>query len=275
MLDRDALDLIQTTAIQAAEIKSVMDGRALVVPEGSGLISSEPHALGRHRFRGNYTTTALGDFTAYAHARRAEYVFVDADTDSATAFFNLGDRDNPGHGDDRAHLNLKQTNGYRALLNIDGRTLAQRTLAEFIEDWFDFIVPVYSHPDSDEPKRGTVTAALTAIRDITVTANAETNSVDRDLAVKGSTFASVEAKSRHQLPAGFEFTVEPYDGFESRTFRLRLSVASTPENKTPLLAVRIVGLSDVQEHIAIEFEQRIRRGLADTSALVYRGKFTP
>ncbi len=278
MFDRDALELIQKTAIRAAEPVLAFDGRAVAIPEGTNLASAEQWADGRFRFRGNYTTTALAEFLSYTLARSGSHghgtgpatVFVDGENARARAFFNLGTPGHPGHADDVAHLSLRGTTAYTELLQAANQQLTQKQLAEFLEDWFDHAVPDY--PIGDEPHRASLTAAIAAIRDITVTASAETNSVERDLARSNSAFAQVEAKSRNQLPAGFLFTCSPYDGFEARTFRLRLAVRPNGD-KAPALVLRIVGLGDTKDQIALEFEAKVRAALEGVP--VYRGSFTP
>lgn len=60
--------------------------------------------------------------------------------------------------------------------------------------------------------------------------------------------------------------------FAERTFRLRLAVL--PQEKEPLLCLRIVGYSDVAERIAQEFEEKVREGVRD-NAQVFRGSFSP
>lgn len=275
MFDRDALELIQQTAVLAADVKCIANGLALVVPDRTNIQSAEPYADGRFRFRGTYRTNTLAELIGYTSARRdaaatPPVVFVNAEDGEAKAFFNLGTVESPGHGDDTAQLSLKRTAGYAALLQHTGRPLKQRELAEFLEDWFDCVAPTY--PDNDLPVRASISAAIAAIRDITVTKTAETNSEEKELMTSASAFAQVEAKSKNRLPTGFHFTVKPYDGFEDRGFNLRLSVQADDE-KGPRLALRIVGLSDVTEQIAAEFEQKLRAGLDGVP--VYRGTFTP
>ena len=269
MFDRDALELIQQTAVQAADIQTALNDRVIVIPDGVSLTSSEQYADGRFRYRGIYRTNTLGEMVAYTADRTADAVFVNAEAGEAVAYFNLGTVENPGHADDIGRLTLKRTAGYEALLQHTSKPLKQRDLAEFLEDWFDLATPVY--PEGDEPMRASITAAIAAVRDITITSAAETTSVEKELAVSGSAFAQVEAKSRNRLPTGFTFMVAPYEGFESRTFTLRLSVRA--DDKAPVLALRIVGLGDVTEQIAAEFEQKLRAGLDGVP--VYRGTFTP
>lgn len=235
-------------------------------------VSLEHLQAGRSRFRGTYKTNTLAEFIAYtkirADASNADQgltsVFVNAEGGAATAFFNLGNASAPGHADDRASLDLRRTAAFAALFDIAGKQLKQRQLAEFLEDWFDSVEPLGSDNMS-------LVSAIAAIRDITITSKGEQTSVQGDLQASRSALEEIEAKSRRQLPTGFHFVTAPYDGFAQRPFSLRLAVL--PQEKEPLLTLRIIGLGDVIEKIGQEFEAELRARL--TGVNVYRGTFTP
>jgi hypothetical protein len=57
---------------------------------------------------------------------------------TARSVFNIGTLDNPGHADNVASITLKKTAPFRALLQIDGRRLKQKQIAEWLEDWSDY-----------------------------------------------------------------------------------------------------------------------------------------
>lgn len=259
----------------AAERASFIGKIETVIPayvhDGSA-VSLEHLQAGRSRFRGSYKTNTLAEFIVYTKTRVDSQadgngpasVFVNAEGGAATAFFNLGNASAPGHADDRASLDLRRTAAFTALLEIAGKQLKQKQLAEFLEDWFDVVEPLGSD-------NITVTSAIAAIRDITITSKGEQTSVQGDLQASRSALEEIEAKSRRQLPTGFHFITAPYDGFTQRPFNLRLAVL--PQDKEPLLTLRIVGLSDVFEKIGQEFESELRNRL--TGVNVYRGTFTP
>ncbi len=289
MFTQDALQLLQSTAVQAEGVKKIDTFiPQLAVPGGISMEDAEHLQPGRSRFRGKYSTSALAEFNAYTKARHeavantgsssglvagagSTSVFVNADNGSAAAFFNLGGPLNPGHADDIAVLSLKHTAAYAALIGINGKQLKQRQLAEFLEDWFDIVTPIYPE-SSAEASAPSVSAAIAAVRDITIAVKGEQNSVQGDLNASRSALEEVEARSKKQLPSGFYFAASPYDGFLSRTFNLRLAVL--PQEKDPLLTLRIVGLADVAEKIGKEFEDKVRYGVPDDVA-VYRGSFSP
>lgn len=288
MFTKEALDLLQQTAVHANEIENVPTFiPQLAVPNGITLQSAEKFQPGRSRFRGKYATSTIAEFNAYTKARHeaatasgsnaspagtgSTSAFVNADDASAIAYFNLGTPSNPGHADDVAVLSLKNTAAYAALLSINGKQLKQRQLAEFLEDWFDATTPIYPDASPTAPP-ASLSAAIAAIRDITIASKSEQNSVQGDLNASRSALEEIEARSKKQLPTSFYFEAAPYDGFLPRVFTLRLAVL--PQEKDPLLVLRIVGLADVAEKIGKEFEDKVRYGVP-AGVDVYRGSYTP
>lgn len=278
-IEESALRLLQDTAVKAHGVRnntSSGEKPLLFVPKGIEVVDAEQYQPGRFRYRGSFTTEALPEFISYTKSRAVDegavalpQVFVDSDLGTAKAFFNLGSPFAPGHGDDTASLRLTKTAAYEDLVKYTSRSWRQKELAEFLEDWFDCLTPLYLGDDA--PTKVSVTAAVAAIRDITISKQSEVSNEERDLAASRSSFASIEAKSKNRLPSGFSFVCQPYAGFEDRTFNLRLSVAH--DDKGPLLALRIVQKSDIAEQIAKEFEEKVRSGLPSIN--VYRGMFTP
>lgn len=57
----------------------------------------------------------------------------------ARSIFNIGTLDNPGHADNVASIKLKKTAPFRALLSINGDHLNQKQIAEWLEDWSDYL----------------------------------------------------------------------------------------------------------------------------------------
>jgi uncharacterized protein YfdQ (DUF2303 family) len=282
MFTDEALALLQRTAVKASEVEVLEAGdipTLITRDRDTALVSIEHLYHKRSRYRGRFVTNTLAELLAYIAARQGEplpfgpaVVFIDSESGSAETFFNLGTVANPGHGDDRGSLNLRRTAGFKAMLDFTaaGKQHKQRQVAEWLEDWFEVITPLY--PENAGVTVPSLTAAIAAIRDITVAARGEHNSVQGDMAASRSVMEEVEAKSKKVLPVGFVFKVAPFDGFEVRTFALRLAVL--PQEKEPLLSLRLVGLDDVKEKIAQEFETRVRDGVTPTTQ-VHRGVFTP
>lgn len=271
-----AVTIIQDTAVKAATAHTVLDTDmpAMLKPEGLEIVGIEHLGYGRARFRGNYSTRVLAEFINYSQRRSAHVdtvqVFVDAERSRAQAFFNLGDVSNPGHGDDVAALTLQHTAPQTSLLQIADKPQSQKALAEWLEDWGDIISPTATLQPG-EASTQTLASAIAAVRDITIAARSESNHTQQNFGASRTALEEIEAKSKATLPAGFTFICSPYEGFEPRTWNLRLSVLT--EGDKPKLVLRIVGRQDVEEKIAQEFEQKVRDGLVD--CVVFRGCFTP
>jgi uncharacterized protein YfdQ (DUF2303 family) len=276
-LTHEAIESLQTLIQRTVQpVRLDTHTPALLIAGSDGVEVKEIEHLqaGRARFRGNYNTGNIADFTSYSASRLTEpVVFVNATSGTAEAFFNLGDEGTPGHGDDRAHLSLQATGAYKALLELSSKQFNQRQLAEWLEDWSDALQPFYG-----DEVRADLAAAIQAVRQIEIKAGSSTTHEDRDFGATRSKLEEIEAKAkdfRLQLPSGFIFTAQPFDGFGFVAFRLRLSVTPTDP---PKLVLRAVALTDAQERIAKEFVDLVRDGLAAqgrSAARIYRGSFRP
>lgn len=115
-----------------------------LLPQNTSVESLERFALERFRFRGAMDTTSIDDFVrysvAYAQEEEKARCFIDADNMLARSIFNIGTLDNPGHADNVASIKLKKTAPFRALLAINGDHLNQKQIAEWLEDWSDYLL---------------------------------------------------------------------------------------------------------------------------------------
>lgn len=262
------VQLIQQTAIEAAGANKLTGTeRAVIISEGQSVKDLESLMVQRTRYRGSLQTTSLADFVGYVKksAQTTADAFVDIETMSAKAFFNLGNLTSPGHGDYTAVLKLPPTAAFAALCKIDGAKNTQKALAEWLEDWNEFIVPEYA---DGEVK---LARAIAAVRNIKINANAAMASVTTDLSSSRSTMEAIDAKSSNDLPEGFNFVCEPYLGLMSRKYRLGISVIS---DEKPALVLRWQQREATIEKIAQEFKSVLADQLG-TSALLTIGKFSP
>ncbi|MEO5811580.1 MAG: DUF2303 family protein [Rhodanobacter sp.] len=279
-MDSTAVDRIAQLGVEAANA-NILNTRTsaviLTARDGSQTITSLEHLeSGRARYRGKFATPYLQAFADYVVRNRENdstgpqpQGFINTDTMQATVFFNLGDREDPGHADYTANLKLQQTAAFTALNRHTGTTLDQRGLHDFIEDWRDNIAVLYNGAaDTSKP----LSAALAAIRDISIDTARSINSVERDMGATRSAMESVDAKSKHTLPSGFQFRCVPYDGLQERTFNLRLGV-NTGSDKLSLV-LRIQQAEATTEAIAKDFADRLGALLGTASTLTL-GTFTP
>lgn len=228
----------------------------------------------RSRFRGTMTTDSLQSFVEYCHGQATDVidsaghqVYIDKDKMAARAFFNLWEDGSPGHGDHHATLTLPKTAAYKALLAIDGVKMSQKELAECLEDWRDYLVPL----DQDMKEIHPVAKVIAAVRNINIKAVAATGHVDKQFSATRSSLAEIEASSPEGLPGYIRFMCAPYDGLPNQDYLLRPSIITSDP---PKLALRIVRLEHAKEVTAQAFATLLQVELANAAA-TYIGSFTP
>lgn len=270
MLAVDALNRITATAIAANGVSMSTHTPAILTPDQYNLVSIEHLQEGRSRFRGTLSTESLKDFCKYVEARstteNAACAFVNADSMSCKAFFNLGTEAAPGHGDHTAHLKLKATAAYKALHAIANQPFSQQALAEWMEDWNQNLA-VVGKEGEDIP----VHVAVQKIRTITIKATAERTNTEDDFSGRRSTMDQIEASHAEQQPKDLLFLCVPYEGLQAQTFTLRLSILTSDK---PQIKPRWVQQEQQLEDIAQEFKQVLASaigGLADITI----GSFDP
>lgn len=278
-MDSSAVKSIGQLAIEAAGANRIDAATpAIILTDSNGrqtVCSIEHLQEGRSRYRGKFATQNLTAFADYVVAtvdnnapRTPAAGFIDPDHASAVAYFNLGDHEHPGHGDNTAALTLKPTAAYAALLATTQRALDQRTLHDFLEDWRDNITVLVD----GQPRDNGIANALAAVRDITVEQARKVQHVERDFGATRSAMESVDARSTLTLPSGFEFRAVPYEGLQERIFRLRLGVNTGGDKLS--LTLRIQQADQLSEDIARDFLARLEAKLGTASTLIL-GTFTP
>lgn len=220
-----------------------------LLPQNTSVESLERFALERFRFRGAMDTTSIDDFVrysvAYAQEEEKARCFIDADNMLARSIFNIGTLDNPGHADNVASIKLKKTAPFRALLAINGDHLNQKQIAEWLEDWSDYLLAFDASGNTM-----TIAQAAQAVRRVTIQQATQADHEDSDFSGKKSLMQSIEASSKEVMPVAFEFKCVPYEGLGERRFSLRNSLLKSND---PVFVLRIVQLEAQEEAIANEF----------------------
>ncbi|WP_439234166.1 YfdQ family protein [Klebsiella pneumoniae] len=220
-----------------------------LLPQNTSIESLERFAVERFRFRGAMDTTSIDDFVrysvAYAQEEEKARCFIDADNMLARSIFNIGTLDNPGHADNVASIKLKKTAPFRALLEINGDHLNQKQIAEWLEDWSDYLLAFDAGGNTM-----TIAQAAQAVRRVTIQQATQADHEDSDFSGKKSLMQSIEASSKEVMPVAFEFKCVPYEGLGERRFSLRNSLLKSSD---PVFVLRIVQLEAQEEAIANEF----------------------
>lgn len=274
-MDKNHIDAIAALAVDANGLPTNLSHRLVSLPATSKLNDLERYMPLRERFRGEFSTSSLDAFAAYVKARAADgaaQLFV-ADTDyKATAFFNLGTQQAPGHGDDTAHLELPRTAAMNALIHANGRRFSQRDLIEFIEDWAPQLRAIAQGEDGEAMP---LQRALAAIREVTITKSSEVTNRASDFGERRSALDEIEAKAAVGLPAFFDMTVTPCLGLTPRTFRLRVAVLTGSVNDgKPVFTLKAVGYEVALEEVAAEFGRVVADRVGD-AGVAYQGEFKP
>ncbi|MDU6054547.1 MAG: DUF2303 family protein [Escherichia coli] len=248
-LDATAINQIHAliSAQGVNEIISKIGADAVALPENFRIHDLEKFNLNRFRFRGALSTASIDDFTRYSKdlADEGTRCFIDADNMRAVSVLNLGTIDEPGHADNTATLKLKKTAPFSALLSVNGERNSQKSLAEWIEDWADYLVGFDANGDAIQ--------------------------ATNDFSGKRSLMESVEAKTKDIMPVAFEFKCVPFEGLKERPFKLRLNIIT---GDRPVLVLRIIQLEAVQEEMANEFRDLLVEKFKDSKVETFIGTFT-
>lgn len=268
-LDSTAIDQVRELVMsQLAEEKLAgADCPAVALPKTVNVQSLENLYAGRFRFRGQMETASIDDFVRYSTGYAAEGTrcFINADKMRAASVFNLGTLDAPGHADNTAVLALKRTAPYFALLNINGDRNSQKQLAEWLEDWSDYVTGFSADGEAIDAKK-----AAASVRKITIDAVRSADYEDQDFSGKRSVMESVEAKSKDIMPVAFEFKCVPYEGLEEYRFKVRMSILTSD---SPVLVLRIVQLEAYEEEMAQEFRNLLVENFKDSAVETFIGVF--
>lgn len=244
------------------------DCPAVALPNDVNVKNLESLYADRFRFRGKMETQSIDDFIRYStgFAAVGTRCFINADRMNAVSVFNLGTLDNPGHADNVAVLALKRTAPFAALLSINGDRNNQKQLAEWLEDWSDYVIGFDAEGNSIEAKR-----AAAAVRKITIDAIRSAEYEDQDFSGRRSVMESVEAKSKDIMPVAFEFKCVPYEGLGEYRIKLRMSILASD---SPVLVLRITQLESYEEEMAAEFRDLLVEKFKDGKVETFIGTFS-
>lgn len=232
------------------------------LPESFNVHDLEKYMPTRNQFRGVMETSNIDEFVRYHEEYQIEgnQCFINADRMAAVTIFDVGTMALPGHCKHQAKLTLRKTTSYRVLLEINGDRLPQKKLAEWIEDYSDFIQvfatdgELISNP-----------VASAAVRNMKFEAKAGRESNVDDFSHHQSEYESIAVRTKDEfpMPAVFKFTCEPYVGLDDRTFELRMS---TIGNET--LVLRIKKLEQHDEEMSEEFKEKLCKHFVDESIAI-------
>lgn len=253
-------ELVQFIINQSAAIGTAKDlpAHTRVVSAEHSIASIERHLPLRARFRTQVETKVIDDFVALTTEKKdVAQCFIDTDRMTAKSIFNLGDEDQPGHGDHWVRLEMEKTVEYTEVLKIDGKGLDQTAMAEWLEDWVEFLTPVYSSDVEKDMKK-----AIIAIRNVKIDAGKTVTSSVQTFAAEQSEVEKIQAKGANDapLPEGFIFKCISYHGLQVIQIPLRVSMITS--GREPAFKMRIVKQDQIQHHIVEEFRDLLAEKLS-------------
>ncbi|WP_319557936.1 DUF2303 family protein [Thiomicrorhabdus sp.] len=256
----------------------------LAVPQSAKIEDVEKYLEAPRRFKGIYTTDQINEFVSYANAEVAQRTFINTEDPlrmGAVASFDIGNMLSPGHNDHRSNLILKAEAEYSEVLGIHQITLSQKAFAEWLEEHHANITPLAKESMiGAEPAKFDLAAAIVAVRNMEVKAQAEHASKIEDTSESQSVFSQVDMKSsKGMLPAYLDWTCVPYEGLiiptekddfnQSYTFRIRVSVINSEKGIS--FSLKILNLTKHQKAIADAFKTQLKESLS--TGKIYIGTF--
>lgn len=142
-MDKSAIQQIQESANAPQFLKQLeLAGFPVAaLPQSFNLHDLEEYMPNRNLFRGTMKTANIDEFVRYHAEYQTEgnQCFIDAEQMAAVTIFDLGTHNFPGHCKHQAKLVLRQTAAFKALINMDERKNNQKQLAEWVEDYSEFV----------------------------------------------------------------------------------------------------------------------------------------
>ena len=273
MIQKEAIQELVSTGnaplfleqIEKANTKSSL----IALPHDYVLQNMEKFNAFRDELRGKFETSLITEFTKYAkiYAAEGSAAFVNVDSMTAVAIFDIGTTEQPLHQRHKSSCALKKTAPFKTMLSVDGQRFDQRGLAEWLEDYAEYITPYGDDGEAIDIKK-----AVEAIRTLKFEHTRGSEREVQNFAASQSEYEKMATMTKDSLviPAGFRFDCIPYQGLESRTFDMRLSII-----KNEVLSIRIKRLEETRELIAIEFKDKLLQSLEDAEIVMptYVGEF--
>lgn len=246
---------------QLNDLLTGRDSDVVVVPNGYALQDLEKYNTYRRSYRCVFNTRSVAEFAAYVneHKEDTTSVFIDTDNMSASAVFDLGDTQSPGHGLHRAVVKLTPTVEYdlvKRCVASEASSITQQSFAEWLEDWrYTLFVTEVEGSEPLEIKR-----AITAVRNMTLAKKSESGSSIQSLSAEKTAMEKISVNAVDSLPGYVMIRAIPFDDFGQSLFAFRVSVITGDK---PAFKLRHIGYAKEIEGIANEFSALIKERVQD------------
>lgn len=269
-MDNETLKRIESWVVAAATRLPETDIPSTLLPANARVKSLEELMDRPARMRQTFRTERIADFIQYVkseHRHGETAVFVNPKGGGAEAVIDYGTHEHPLWGSHKAALDLRYTPAFQSLMDLStgdrgGRSLSQRQITDWLEDWSNIIRPMRDGVPMS------VAQAVSAIRRIDLKKVGEASFHEADFSNKRSAMESIEADSGvGRLPASFEVECKVYEGTDTRQVPVRMSLITSGDE--PAFRLRIQGEDALMENVAEEVELAIATELS--AARVYVG----
>ena len=253
----------------ARHINELLVGRdsdVVVVPGGYSLQDLEKYNDHRRNFRCVFNTKSVAEFAEYVneHKDHETRVLIDTDNMSATAVFDLGSVQTPGHGLHRAVVKLTPTVEFdlvKRCVASEATSITQQAFAEWLEDWrYTLFVTEVEGSEPLEIKR-----VITAVRNMTVAKKSESGSSIQSLSAEKTAMEKITVNAVDALPGYVMIRATPFDDFSQSIFAFRVSVLTGDK---PSFKLRPIGYAKEIEGIANEFSALIKERVKDCTVRI-------
>jgi uncharacterized protein YfdQ (DUF2303 family) len=149
-------------------------------------------------------------------------------------------------------------------------------MADWLQDWRGIFTPLYGDPGliTEALPRDTVTAAIQAVLHVKTEASQSASSKLQAHGAELSSFEALQMRSGDglELPAGFRFSLHPYEDLKLRAVDAVLTVYPPTEGKAMRMSLRVTGLEALNKEMADEFQTLLKERL-DVPSFI--GTFAP
>lgn len=282
MLSPESIEKIQKLSVEqlketTSEIsKQVLHADLIAVPEGVTLKDLEKYQEYRNSMRGNFSTDSVAQFHMYCKAQTEQFpsypVFINGPEMKAQAFVDYGSAVSPGHCKFTAGIALKRTALYTTLLNeIHEMNFTQRGLAEKLEE---FAANVEVYLESDEGKKPVkLPRALASIRSMKSSHSVDISSEQNNYQSSASALEKQSINAGGDKPVAFTFKCKPYLDLKETAFVVRITPIT--KGNEIIFNLKVLMLEDLQEKMALEFNEILAKGFTETGIDTYIGCYQP
>lgn len=268
----DAAAIINAAVAAATPVPITPGGLYIaVVPEGhvAQVVDDRENNDRRNpapnRQKGTASLTRAESFTAYVQANRSNdrdtALYAADDNLTITAVFNGSQPDAPGWGDNRALLRLETTPEWNAWTGLDGVSMTQTQLAEFLEDHRADVV------DPDGAALLEMVTTFEAMANVEIVSATRLGNGARQLVWKETVTAKAGQVDQADFPESFLLELVPFKGLAPVAVGARLRYRVGRDKGLTLTFI----LDDTDKILQDAFDVVLAAVEQDTGLVAYHG----